>query len=48
MNILTFEVIKDCALSIEVKVKMASRYEVWGSVVQLQRWWIAGNGKHLN
>lgn len=36
----------DRKLSIEERVKIASRFEVWKSVVQVQRWWRAENGRN--
>lgn len=35
-------------LSIEERAKIASRYEVWQSVVQVQRWWRAQNGRNAS
>ena len=33
-------------LSVEERAKIAARYEVWGSVVRVQRWWRAERGIH--
>lgn len=35
-------------LSIEQRARIAARYEVWESVVQVQRWWRARYGRHTN
>lgn len=33
-------------LTVEERAKIAARYEVWGSVVRVQRWWRAERGIH--
>ena len=35
-------------LSIELRARIAARYEVWQSVVQVRRWWRAQYGRHTN
>eukprot|EP00106_Octopus_bimaculoides_P012208 XP_014779650.1 PREDICTED: uncharacterized protein LOC106875864 [Octopus bimaculoides] len=41
----TTEMIASC-LTVQEQTKIAARYEVWNSVVLVQRWWHAWKGKH--
>jgi len=33
-------------LTLQERAQIAARYEVWGCIVQVQRWWRTIKGKH--
>ena len=47
-NIVDFTYEMSPTLSIEDRARIAARYEVWQSVVQVQRWWRSQHGRHSN